>query len=678
MAEEKISAISRSAIFYAIGISVILLLLRLLPFLLPHSRLWGINHLLFLSEYFTYITIVFGILAIALLMRPLHRIGDSIFEYISGILEHPRYMWWMAIAFGSLIPFWFLRMPTNMLGDGYTFINNIGNDLPVMEKWSEVGAIKLVHALYQLLPYSGLKGAEYAYALVSVTSGGVTLFLFFLVAYELGRDKTERLFILCLQIFSGWLLLFFGYAENYPVLWPFMVGYIYFSIRYIKGQTSLVLPTLFLLIALLLHVQIVFFLISYLVLITAHGYGARFFHKNKGLSRGILGLIAIIGGVLFVWRYQNVPDFQFHFMPLINGRSPVPGYTLLSISHLLDIVNEFLLIIPLLPLLIFMGWQNRKAILKDGVDRFLSLFTLGGLILILIFDPKLGMGRDWDLFALTGFGTLLLLARMVILSSRWKRFFPGAILFSAVLFLPYLATNLSYQPSLDYYKWLLNLDLARAKPGFTTLRDYYHNTGDSARVDSLQREIAANFPSALMGPKAYNLAKAGRFGEALAIIDSLFRIDPHAVESYNLRGSVYLQMGNFERAIPDFEYAVRFGQYNVQALLNMAQAYQQAGRVDDVLKPLRQAQKLAPRSERMLIGLSSAFFARKQYDSALVYAEKTILESPSHFQAYLAAGLSAYNLRDYVKAKAYLTRFLESAPEGPERNRAVEIMQQFE
>jgi tetratricopeptide (TPR) repeat protein len=589
MTRENASDVSRSSLLSVVGIFIILLLLHLLPFLLPASRLWGFNHLLFLPDSFAYITIIAGVLAIAFLFRPLQHVGDGLFGYVGNLLAGPRYWWWLAIALASLPLFWFLRMPTNMLGDGYTVINNVGNDLPVILKWSEIGVIKLVYTISQILPYTGLKSAEYAYALVSTVSGGAALFLFFGVAHELGRDKIERLFILCLLIFSGWILLFFGYVENYPILWPFMVGYVYFSIRYIKKQNTLLVPTLFLLVALALHLQISFFLISYLVLLTARGYGARFYHQRKSLFWTILGLAFAAGAVLFVWRYQNALEFRIHFMPLIHGQPPAAGYTLLSITHLLDIANEFLLIIPLLPLLILVGWRDRKAIIKDRIDRFLLFFAFGGLILIFALDPKLGMGRDWDLFALTGVGTLLLLARVAILSDRWKKIFPGAVLFSAVMVFPFLATNLSYQPSLDYYKWLLRLDQPRCKPGMTALRDYYQNIGDSVTVDSLQQEMVANFPLTYLAPRAYNLAQAGRFGEALALADSVFRSNPQSVESFNLRGTIYQMMGDNERAIPDFEQSARLGQYDSRTLVNMAQAYQQVGRFDEVMEPLRRA-----------------------------------------------------------------------------------------
>ena len=101
-------------------------------------------------------------------------------------------------------------------------------------------------------------------------------------------------------------------------------------------------------------------------------------------------------------------------IPLFKGHPMTPGYWLFSPAHLLDIVNEFLLVTPLLPVLTILGWKSPKAIIDDGTSLFFGVLGLGGLIFMFIIDPKLGMARDWDLFALVAFPWLLLFARNVL------------------------------------------------------------------------------------------------------------------------------------------------------------------------------------------------------------------------------------------------------------------------
>ncbi|MCP4566909.1 MAG: hypothetical protein GY841_04945 [FCB group bacterium] len=661
---------------FAAALMIFIFLLHFLPLALPKARLWGINHLLFLSPSWIAIVVVAGLAAIALLLPSIRKKADRLFTSLGEFFFSDSFLW-PRLIFCLAVPliFWLLRMPTNLLGDGYTVVNNVGNDIPVILKWSEIGAIGLVSAVASLLPLSGVEGATVAYALVSVVSGGLTIYLFCALAHELGDNGSGRLFILALLMFSGWTLLFFGYAENYPILWPFMIAYLYFGLRYIRGRNSLAVPTIIILIAALIHMQSVFFLLSFPFLLVARGKGRDFYLKHTKQLLITAGVVILTGVAVFVYEYQTTLEFMIHFLPPFSGRLPMTDYAVFSPTHLLDILNELSLLIPVWPVLLMAAIWGRRGYKSNAVDHFLLAYSAGGAVFLLILDPRLGMGRDWDLFALTGLGPLLyLLHRSFNSKLRLNRLWPGIALLSLVLTLPYFVTNLSYQPSIDYMKSLLHLDMPKSRSGMIMLRDYLKNEGNTQAAANLDREIWKLFPANRLAREASKLSRMGKFREAMAKADSLYQINPYTNEALNTRGMIYLRSGNLKEAIRYLEMSARFGRYEPKSLVNISNAYYQTGQFDKMLASMRKAQKLDPDAIEVLQGLAMGFYAMNEFDSALVYGHNLIAIDSTVPNGHFSLGLTYYKLGRHEKSKKYLTRFLEFNPPGADRDLSLKLL----
>ena len=658
----------------------VLWLLHLLPFLMPQARLWGFNHLLFLPRVYFYIYLIGGAVALTIAFPPVRDIGLTGFQAAATLFfEKRNRARWILVSVMALIVFWWGRLPVYLLGDGYSIIENIGNDLPVIFKWSEIGAIYLAFFVAKLLPVSGSQLGEYAYGIIAVVSGAATVYLFFALAWELGKDAVARLFIFCLSLFAGWLVLFLGYAENYPVLWPFITGYIYFAVRYINKKASLIWPTAMVLLGLALHLQVLFFLISYPVLIVARGRMAHLFHHRKKIILSMVVLIVMAAAVIFYQMYRQSAELQMYLMPLWEGRPATPYYALFSTAHFLDMVNLLLLVVPLLPVLVVLGWKGWRSLFDDKADVFLLALTLGGIVFLFILDPKLGMGRDWDLFALTGLAPMILFARnSADKRPSWSRIFPALALMSLVMTLPFVATNLTRQAAIDNYKYLLNLDLPKSRTGMVILRQMANDAGDSLQADSIKDALVEAFPATHQAPRAYSLADQGKFAEAMILVDSIARVEPTSVETYNLRGTVYLKMGRYAQAIKDLELAARLGRYDARPLANLAMAYNHLGKLDRMMEALEKGRKRDPNSPDIMDGFMTGYYSMQRFDSAYYYAEKVIQLKPTYPPGYWVAGYAAMKLGDLVRAKIYITRFAEMTPEGTNRQRALELLKQLE
>jgi tetratricopeptide (TPR) repeat protein len=667
---------NKSVLIPVAVLAVLIWGLHFLPFLFPQARLWGFNHLLFLPAPFTFIYLFCGLLLTVVVLFPsLRNPAAGWFEIISGLLMGGRYYKrWLLFAVLTLPLFWFLRLTLFVLGDSFAVISNIGSKLPVVYKWSEIGAVYTAYLVSKLLPFAGLKLGAYSYGFISVLSGSVTVYFFLVIAYELGRDRAERFFIFCLSIFAGWMLLFFGYAENYPILWLFVTGYIYFSVRCLTREGSLITPAVFLGAALILHLQGLFFLASFAVLVYFRIAGSSFYRKYRNIFWSVVLITILAGGAVFIRLYRESLELRLYIMPFLKGRPATLDYWLVSPTHLADIGNQLLLLVPVLPILIVLSWRIRRNIVHDKINQFLLWLSLGGMFFLFIIEPKLGMGRDWDLFALSGLAPMLLLVRNIHLSeSLRKKIYPILTVLSLILVLPFLATYLRYQPAVDGYKYLLNLDLPRSRSGIGILRDMYKKIGDTATADSLEQVLVDAFPAHTMVPKAFALIEEGRYDAAMDIVDSIARYEPYSVELMNLRGTIYYRQGKYDSAFPDMERAARMGRYDSRFLVNLAQAYLRMERYDAMLETMRKAQALAPQSTTVLNGLMAYFFMTRKYDSAMVYAEK-VYDLDSSSGALYAMAFSSYNMGDRAKAVEYFKRYVETAPDGAKKEQVKGVL----
>jgi hypothetical protein len=98
-------------------------------------------------------------------------------------------------------------------------------------------------------------------------------------------------------------------------------------------------------------------------------------------------------------------------VPLFQVTTKWEHYTMFSLGHLLDVVNEQLLVAPaILPGLILVAiFAWRRLPLRDPAFRFLALCAGLYLLLVLTWNPDYGGQRDWDLFAPAAVPTALLL-----------------------------------------------------------------------------------------------------------------------------------------------------------------------------------------------------------------------------------------------------------------------------
>lgn len=247
----------------------------------------------------------------------------------------------------------------------------------------------------------------------------------------------------------GVMQLFFGYIENYSFAAAGILIYLWLGLAVLQGERPLWLAAFALAMTNALHPSTIVYGPSLLYL----GWQSR--QRRNNSSVGIvlqvaLPLIAVAAattllmelgghgiGTLLTTDRPGGGDARW-LVPLWETSTRWERYTMISWPHLRDILNEQLLVAPMiLPTLLlaligsgFLAHSGRRAVakridqpylteidqkarVKDAVLYFLVNAAFCHQLLIWVWNPDYGGQRDWDLFSLAAIPTTLLVAYLL-------------------------------------------------------------------------------------------------------------------------------------------------------------------------------------------------------------------------------------------------------------------------
>ncbi len=642
---------------------LILILLRLIPFLFPESRTWGFNHLIFLPS--SYSVAFFILVAIALIipfLKSSEKMGEDLSEWFSFTFFGSRLKYLYRSIFIAIMTALFIifATPTHFLGDGYDVINNIANSESVHVKWSEVGITKILNAILLLLGTNDIYSSRLLFQIISIVSGVFSLFFYFNITEIITGDRFSRILIFVLSICSGSLLLFFGYAEYYPVLWIMLTGHIYFSLKYLKTKRGIISLWLFLLVGIFMHLQMILFLPAALYVSLVGRKGLSLFLSYKKIILGTLISLLVVVASIVIYKYVTDLYIEDIFLTLFIGKPINPGYAVFSLPHLLDIFNETVLVSPFLLLLILLSEIKIRNISKLVISKYLILASSCSLFFLFIIDPKLGMPRDWDLFAMTIFPLSLFLAVNLYkqIESVLKKLLIPIILFSIISVLPFLITNLSKEESVNYLKYMINLDREKSLSSFVILSSYYKDNNNSLSLDSLNKMQNQMYPDKYKSDLAIRAINNGDFETAAEFIDEIKpdRFNPN----YHLVLSKYFFLiNNYNQAHFHIDKAIELRRYAGRYYLDRARIFIAVGKYDKALADLKHGLELDPSNMTIIEGLAYLHNEMGNYDLS-INNSKRLLEIDSLIPvAYYWIARGYLKKSETFNAERYADRYFE-------------------
>ena len=548
----------------ALAFCVLMLFLLWLTAFFPERRLWGINHWAYYPFWLR--TAVIASAFVFFIPRVQQKLviffKPPFIRFFDIFTGNRKIIGYLSVVTISLMIFYLFRAKTHFLGDGFQILDHIRTN-SLTPNWSQPLPIWIYLSLYHLLNPAFNWDAASVYALVSYIAGIIFVIFALKLANFLGKNPSTRLFIFLILIWMGSTELFFGYAEHYPLLCSGILIYLFYSLKYLRGETKVFVPALIFLILLPVHFSSLYLLPSVLYLLVSSNEEKTPIHifKSKKVWIELLFLsILFISLVLYVLNSDRF--ILRHLMPILHGGYAGPHYTLFSPDHIIDFLNQQLLSSPIgfVLCLILLIIKPGCLVVKDRPLKFLLTVGLAQLIFNFIIIPGLGAARDWDLFASVGLGYTVL--ALYIFSQVEPEAKPNHLKFNlivvAFLFtLPWILINANPDKSVARFRNLLDLDPKRSRNGHFILAGYFDRSGKPKEAEKENRRIIEKFPELDLYLQGKKLLDQGDTNQAYQKFTQSLEVSPDFAEAHTGLGLYYVTRGDFEKSEIEYNKAIK-------------------------------------------------------------------------------------------------------------------------
>ena len=547
----------------------------LAPFLAPGSG-WGVHHLAYYPLAYWWLT---AAVAAGLFIPAFRRF---VIDAISDILRlTQRRAHRSAVSVGTLAiaiaSAGALGSAIHLLGDGYLYISELpGNSIRVDHSPLSFWLVRLLFEVGR-----PILTAEAAYQLYSYAGGALYLVLVLPVARAIASDRAGRVVVIGFLMTAGYVQGFCAYVETYSLVYAGLLLYVWIGLEALAGKRSPIVAGVVLGIIIPLHFLLVTLAPSLLLILLfrAGVVGDRGERPLPQRPSTVLSTLAAVPAVtlviLLALGINPLGYFEWldrsNSLPLLSSPGFTEAYRLLSLSHLLDLLNQQLLSASAVIIVVMM---LRRRAFGAGDGRSLFLLTAGLLPLgvTVVLNPEIGAFRDWDVLAIPSVPLTVWAASALvreIVDSR-QLLETGVTLCGAV--------------AIHSVLWIgLNASRDKAELRFTDLMETAALSGHA---------------------RSYGWDTLGRYyldgGEPLLELEAneqALAASPENSRHWFNTGLVYLRLEHYSSALYCFERAVTIDGDFLDALDYMAQLQFQLGDVDEANQSLRRMLKLNPDAE---------------------------------------------------------------------------------
>jgi len=242
----------------------------------------------------------------------------------------------------------FVMFPSNthFNGDGYHHLGQLENPNPLV-KLRDFGE-QLIHvSAYRWLEGKTSNPAEVAYRSISIVAGIAFCVTLLLCTVKLIEDRLRRLLFFLAMASGGYILLFFGYVENYSILCLTIAITSLTGLLSAQDKLSPVWVVTSAIFACFLHGIGLFLLPSTIYILVRRTKLGTWFRDMVPSHRYIIAATTILAGSsAFLWLYNTNFFFRIAFLPLLPLPTTVEGYTLLSANHIIDYFGLLVCLCP--------------------------------------------------------------------------------------------------------------------------------------------------------------------------------------------------------------------------------------------------------------------------------------------------------------------------------------------
>jgi Tfp pilus assembly protein PilF len=585
----------------------LLLLLQALGGLVPGPLLWGVNHLAYASPVLRILWPLFGIFLIWTSAGD--RIGRWLINRVAPVLLGQRLVAYVVAPVVGALLFWSLRCKTHFLGDGWLLGEMVAAGLPF--HGFDFIHYHLIAKLFRTLALPVEADAFILFAGTSIVAGAFYLVVAAWSARNLSKDDGQRILLYLLLVFFAPVEMFMGYVECYSILMVFMLLFLAaVALHYRRGLPAWVPAAAFGL-GLAFHLNALFLapLLPVLVFWPARRASRSVLKRLASVALPVAAAMVLAASFYLLEGY-NRSKFEFDFVKSRQTQkllvTLLGSHGFLSWRHWKDVLNLLLLVAPVpLVMLLVAALRRKPAVVAsrstasaaprrldereskrpatakltrpdepkqsgegkrsdhveqsdDSERRALITLLFGSLLLVFLMSSvhmKLGIARDWDLFAAQ---TPIFVLAAYLAWSKLARGRSGSrlvgIAVSAAMFLslPWFWLNASEVRSVQRFK-----DIVADQPGFSRayaheeLGKYYRKQGMILEALEEYRICAQLFPDnarfcAVLGGLQYN---RGLRDDALRSFSRALQADSTYALALKMVARIHAERSEFEQAL---------------------------------------------------------------------------------------------------------------------------------
>ncbi|BAZ08591.1 TPR domain protein [Calothrix sp. NIES-4071] len=175
-------------------------------------------------------------------------------------------------------------------------------------------------------------------------------------------------------------------------------------------------------------------------------------------------------------------------------------------------------------------------------------------------------------------------------------------------------------------------------------------------IDSFSDALKVENPSSALDKAAVYFFRGTAYvykkdyNRAIVDYNQALKLDPNYDYAYYNRGLAYYNKKDYDRAIADYNQALKLDPNYANAYYNRGLAYDYKKDYDRAIADYNQALKLDPKNANAYIGRGLAYYNKKDYDRAIADYNQALKLDPNLALAYYNRGLAYYDKKDYDRA----------------------------
>ena len=153
-----------------------------------------------------------------------------------------------------------------------------------------------------------------------------------------------------------------------------------------------------------------------------------------------------------------------------------------------------------------------------------------------------------------------------------------------------------------------------------------------------------------------------KFGICLKFLDVFIMKEPNYALAYNIRGAIYAELNQFERAIEDFDKAIELNPNYAKTCYHRGQAYAGLNQHERAIEDFDKAIELNPNYAEAYNHRGLAYYFLNQQERAIEDYNKAIELNPNLAWAYYNRGLAYHKLNQQERAIEDYNKAIELNP----------------